>query len=89
MLRMYECNWCGLIQVKDGGSVVLKPAGGERMALTWQGTCYECVRSRRPNGNIMHPMIKNSLGDWKRRKYKNIRKKENESMRVVPPIIWH
>jgi len=89
MLRMYECNWCGLMQVKDGGSVTLKPAGGGRMALTWQGTCYKCVKSRRPNGNIMHPMIKNSLGDWNRRKYKNIRKKENERMRVVPQLTWH
>ena len=89
MLRMYECNWCGLEQVKDSGLVTLKPAGGGRMAYTWQGTCYECVRRRRPNGNIMHPMEKNSLGEWSRVPYKRIRAEATESTRVVPQMTWH
>ena len=77
------------MQVKDSGSVVLKPAGGGRMAFTWQGTCYECVRSRRPNGNIMHPMMKDDLLDWKKLPYGKERSKENEKMRVVPQLTWH
>ena len=77
------------MQVKDSGMVTLKPAGGGRMAFTLQGTCYECVKSRRPNGNIMLPMIKNSLLEWERLPYGKERSKENEKMRVVPQLTWH